>query len=215
MKAIVNALFDSRWLCEISKLCLSLINDVPVTPEILNETIRAIGGYQWSNGVTEIVTRSNDAGILDMLYNKSRVDVGQEHAGFVNSSTKDTVYLSTADLAELIKKGGDVTLVNWRDSVTIYEDIDKYLSMLLNHAFTDIHFQAPPKEDLDAFKNLSTILRDMVTKALGTDASPGLAKLQAGMVSPAIAQIKSAKMRIAAAEIKPIRDTIKSPYNFG
>ena len=158
LQAILGRLFDLPWLCETTKVCLSLLQEVPETLDIFVTTSPAIGSYKDVTGVVRTEVCSNEDGIIEMLYGVSRKNVGEEYQSFVNVTPIERTYLSTASLAELVYRRGSVTLVNAADAVAIYEDISRYLVILTEKQATEPHYQPPPIEDINAFKALLALI---------------------------------------------------------
>lgn len=175
---LVKRIFNSSWLCLISKECLSLIDNIPAEININVYPVNDWGGGEFSTGVIRTETCKNEAGIIDMLYKNSRITKDMEVNLSKNLIRPDKVYLSTATIAEIMYLNGDLTLLNAVDSVAIHADIGTYLNQISHKRIYEPHYQPPPQADIDAFTKLYNMLDTMSYEYLQAGAGESaLAKL--------------------------------------
>lgn len=175
---LVKRIFNSSWLCLISKECLSLIDNIPAEIDLNVYPVSYWGGGEFSTGVIRTETCKNKAGIIDMLYRNSRITKDMEVNLSQNLIRPDRVYLSTATIAEIMYANGDLTLLNAIDSVAIHSDIGTYLDQVSQKRIYEPHYQPPPQEDIDAFTKLYNMLDTMSYEYLRDGAGESaLAKL--------------------------------------
>lgn len=166
-ETLVNKLFDHRYLVETTKVCLSLLQDVPEIEDLFVTPTPAVGSYKTANGVFRNETCSNEQGILEMLMGVSRKTIGEGYQAFVNVNPIERTNLSTASLAELIYRKGSVTLLNPADAVVIHSDVSRYLLMLTDKQLYEPHFNPPPIEDINAFQVLQSLIEQLASQYTG------------------------------------------------
>ncbi len=160
-QALVNKLFNSQWVCELTKLSYSILLDYDKESKVEQLNIRPRNEYNFNNGVKIVEEYKNCDGLLDMLYGVSRSNTGETYHSYFNINPIEQTYLSTAKLAELVFKKGSVTLVNPIDSVAIYDDISSYLHFIEEGMLSYHYFKTPPEDDLNAFKTLLSLIENM------------------------------------------------------
>lgn len=155
---VVDKLFNSFWLCESTKICLSLIQDNLCDVSDIEDKYPAVGSFKTATGVTRVESNSNQEGIVDMLNGVSRMAVGAEYQTYVGIMPIERANLSTANIADLIYKEGTVTLLFPENAVDIYTDIGAYMTGIARKKLMDIDYEPPSEEEVNAFQNLYNII---------------------------------------------------------
>jgi len=155
------ALFDKYWLCETTKVSLSVIHNVPKEHEVFNPKPMGAGFGIVNREMSRIETCSNEQGVLDMLYGTSRFSIGEEYNESIGKTAAELVSLNTATLASMIYKKGTVGLLNPINSVEIYSDLCTYLEEIKYKGLLEPFYEGPPAEDIEALKNLQSLLEDL------------------------------------------------------
>lgn len=159
---IVNKLFKKPWKCIAHKEDMAIIRDLPEKIDV--DVTRFSQCGTGTEGVTRIETVGNMQGIIDMLYNVPRITADQQMFPDLNLIKPDEVALCTADIAEIVFKGGAVHLIDPLDSVEIHESIRNYINLVDRRRKYEPHFQPPPEEDMLAFTKLYNLLEEMVKR---------------------------------------------------
>lgn len=178
---VIQRLFSKQYFCELSKVCLSLLQDSPDSHEAFTPTAPAIFGHEMITGATRTEVCHNEVGILAMLQGTSRKSIGEEYHNFVKVNPIERTYLTAIQIAELIQLKGSVTLVHAEDTVAIHEDLSLYLDSISQHQLYNPHYQAPPQQDIETLTTLQLLLGSIAvqyaTLGIGDSAMAELHKL--------------------------------------
>ena len=220
--SIVDKLFNSSWLCLISKECLSLLD--PVIPEDINTSTynpSSSGSIAHISGVIRTENSTNDEGIIQMLYgmNKTTVDMEANITG--NLIQAENAYLSTATIAELMFLNASLILEKPTDSVAMHSDIGQYLKQVEMRKIYEPHYVPPPEQDMAAFQKLFNMLEGMTNDYLEEGrGESALAKLTALISRTTSGDIETNtnKVNLDGKENNAILGlsfkTSKNPYSF-
>lgn len=213
---LVNSLFAKRWNCELTKVCLSLINQLPVDTSVFDEPNAAVGTHRHDTGVQRIAAMPYAQDILNLLYGKSMESVGHEVETFLGIDATQSVLLSIAELAELAIQGGSFILSNEKDALKIHNEIAEYFDCLATERLTDPHFKSPPEEDLKALYHLKDLLKKLATNMANIHHPDieGKALQEALATSPAIKLIADLEKKAQENQARLTRTVTRSPYDF-
>jgi hypothetical protein len=155
---LVGRIFKERFLCETTKLSLSILQDLPKESDVYEILKPATETFNHITGVTRIEINNNTDNLIDLVFGVSRNNVGEAFNRFKNNDAIEQTVLSTAQLAELVYNKGSVTIVNAMDTIVIYELIEQYINEIKNKTYLDMLYTPPPEEDMKAFINLYNLL---------------------------------------------------------
>jgi len=160
---LVNILFSKPMVIESTKVSLSLLNKDIEIKDLFKVPEMTSGSFKTINGVTISETNSNIDGLKELLSGTSRNSLGGEFYEKFNITSIETASLPISEIALLIYRKGSVTLVNVDDSVFIHKTVGRYLTLVEQRKLYELHYQAPPEEDILAFQTLYDLITDMAS----------------------------------------------------
>lgn len=157
---LVDNLFDKLWLCQADKECFAMLRNPPKEINLTTRQVQEFGHIDQPR-IQRIESNPNMDGIIEMLANSPRSTQDMEERPEMNLIRPDKGQLSTSNIAEILFRGGSLTILDPINTVEIHRDIQCYLDALDQKRAYEPHFHSPPEEDLQAFKKLRNMLESM------------------------------------------------------
>jgi hypothetical protein len=167
LEDIIKDLFTISFYCTATRTILSILNHTKAV-QIKDDTdavCKRIGTF-----MNQQITRTETSPIEDSLIAAFTGDQfltkDMESKLYPDLMEPQLARLTTAQIADIINQYGVLTLLNPKDSVTIYNLITRYLDALAFKQSSDPHYRIneATADDLAAFKKLQTMLSAMANR---------------------------------------------------
>jgi hypothetical protein len=133
--------------------------DIPDTP-----FIESIGMHGFNLGVVRSET-NNTYDLLETAYGWSRDLGGYEFSQHKGEGSVESHNFTIVQIAEIVAGYGRVDLTSVNDGREIAFNISKFLEVEEKYARVDLHYERPPKEDLQGLRNLLALVDGFLEKA--------------------------------------------------
>lgn len=162
--SLVQLLFNKLFLCESSKVSLSILRRAPKVEDLIKPPVRAMGTFRDITGVTRTEHNPNEQALIDLVYGISRESVGEEYFNQCGVNAYEFANLTIVQIAEIIYNEGTISLVVPKDAVEIYNLISQYLTLLGNAVMLNPHYKAPPEEDIKMLQHVNALIERVAAK---------------------------------------------------
>lgn len=161
---LVESIFNKDILCLLRREYLAMLIEVPKQIEFTKSIYVNSGGA--GNGVVRTEVCENEDWIVESLYGIRRVTADEEMRPEMNLIGPEEHYLSISDIAELVGKRATVHIKRPIETVRMEGIINNYLAIVKEYSFWDLHFKAPPAEDMNMLVKLRDMLEPIVAPYL-------------------------------------------------
>lgn len=159
-----QTLFNKLYLVICDLPSLSIIENTAEDFGISSEKeFITYGNLPFNTGATRI-EQNNDYQLFELVTGRSRDLAGYDHSQNMNEGTGDYRRLCLANIATIVANYGSVEMTSYNDVIEMVEYLSTYIDLVDQYIMYDIHYKAPPKEDMDAFKGLLTLLNKFLEK---------------------------------------------------